>query len=68
MRVGKGTRYRSLAVLVKHTDLYAQCWGMTSGHAWWAYGEVASGRHSGFPHGRQGWVSGEYMATGYRHH
>ncbi|MFJ7148873.1 hypothetical protein ACIQVT_11785 [Streptomyces sp. NPDC100445] len=67
LRAGKGTRYRSLAVLARNIDFYAQCWGMTSGRVWWADGEVVSGRYSGFPDGRRGWVSGDYMATGYRH-
>ncbi|MEU0054688.1 hypothetical protein [Streptomyces sp. NPDC006309] len=67
LRAGKGTRYRSLAVLTKNTDFYAECWGITSGHVWWAYGEVVSGRYAGVPHGRRGWVNGDYLATGYRH-
>ncbi|MEU0254573.1 hypothetical protein ABZ299_19120 [Streptomyces sp. NPDC006184] len=36
LRAGRGARYRSLAVLVKNTDFYAQCWGVTAGHVWWA--------------------------------
>ncbi|MFF1285760.1 hypothetical protein ACFVY4_34455 [Streptomyces sp. NPDC058299] len=29
LRAGKGTRYRSLAVLAKNTDFYAECWDMS---------------------------------------
>ncbi|MEU0254181.1 hypothetical protein ABZ299_17115 [Streptomyces sp. NPDC006184] len=29
LRAGKGTRYRSLAVLARNTDVYAECWDMS---------------------------------------
>ncbi|GAB1325678.1 hypothetical protein [Streptomyces sennicomposti] len=63
LRAGRGTRARVLAVLAKNTDFYAECWGVTADDAWWAYGEVMSGRERG----RRGWVAGVYAATGYRH-
>ncbi|MFF3166763.1 hypothetical protein [Streptomyces sp. NPDC003273] len=67
LRAGRGTRYRSRAVLAKDTDFYAECWGVTAKGDWWAYGEVISGRYAGFPHGRRGWVNGDLVDTGYRH-
>ncbi|MFE9499380.1 hypothetical protein [Streptomyces collinus] len=67
LRAGRGTRYRSLAVLAKSTNFYAQCWGVTGKGIWWVYGDVVSGRYAGFPHGRRGWVNSDRVATGYRH-
>ncbi|MFG2635705.1 hypothetical protein ACGFX8_17725 [Streptomyces sp. NPDC048362] len=67
LRAGLGARSRSLAVLAANTEFDAVCWGMTPDHLWWAYGQVASGRHAGFPHGRRGWVGGRSLAVGHRH-
>ncbi|MGY4965092.1 hypothetical protein [Streptomyces sp. 900105245] len=63
LRAGRGTGHRSLAVLAKGTDFYAECWGVTARGVWWAYGVVESGARTG----RRGWVSGDLLAAGYRH-
>ncbi|MER6433181.1 SH3 domain-containing protein [Streptomyces sp900105245] len=63
LRAGRGTGHGSLAVLAKDTDFYAECWGVTARDVWWAYGVVESGAQGG----RRGWVSGDHLATGYRH-
>jgi hypothetical protein len=63
LRSGKGTSHTSRALLTRGTDFYAECWGRSSGRTWWAYGTVMSGPHNG----KRGWVSGDHMATGYRH-
>ncbi|MDI1458946.1 hypothetical protein NHG22_34835 [Streptomyces sp. ATE26] len=62
LRTGRSRHSRSVVVLPKNTDFYAECWGI-SADEWWAYGKVVSG----FATGRRGWVSGDYVATGYRH-
>jgi uncharacterized protein YraI len=62
LRSGRGAHHRSRGVLPRSTDVYAECWGL-QGDAWWAYGRVMSGPLKG----RTGWVSGDYLATGYRH-
>ncbi|MCG8970282.1 hypothetical protein [Streptomyces sp. CL12-4] len=63
LRSGKGTSHTSRALLTRGTDFYAECWGRSSGRTWWAYGTVMSGPHNG----ERGWVSGDHVATGYRH-
>ncbi|WP_432029855.1 hypothetical protein [Streptomyces sp. 1222.5] len=63
LRAGRGSGHRSLAVLARNTDFYAECWGVTARDVWWAYGVVESGARIG----RRGWVSGDHLATGYRH-
>lgn len=63
LRSGKGTSHTSRALLTRGTDFYAECWGRSSGHGLWAYGKVMSGPHNG----TRGWVSGDHVATGYRH-
>ncbi|UXY40531.1 SH3 domain-containing protein [Streptomyces albidocamelliae] len=63
LRAGRGTGHRSLAVLAKNTDFYAECWGITATDVWWAYGVVESGPLNG----RRGWVAGDHLATGYKH-
>ncbi|MFF4442809.1 hypothetical protein [Streptomyces sp. NPDC001621] len=63
LRAGRGTGHRSLAVLAKNTDFYAECWGVTAADVWWAYGVVESGPRNG----RRGWVAGDHLATGYKH-
>ncbi|SEE67282.1 Zeta toxin [Streptomyces sp. 2231.1] len=63
LRAGRGTGHRSLAVLAKNTDFYAECWGITATNVWWAYGVVESGPRNG----RRGWVAGDHLATGYKH-
>jgi hypothetical protein len=63
LRAGRGARNRSLAVLSRNTDFYAESWGVGSDGVWWAYGVVASGPENG----RRGWVAGDHVATGYRH-
>ncbi|MFD8375790.1 hypothetical protein ACFV2Z_34315 [Streptomyces sp. NPDC059688] len=63
LRAGRGTGHRSLAVLAKNTDFYAECWGVTAADVGWAYGVVESGPRSG----RRGWVAGDHLATGYKH-
>ncbi len=62
LRSGRGAHHRSRGVLPRSTDVYAECWGL-QGDAWWAYVRVMSGGYKG----RTGWVSGDYLATGYRH-
>ncbi|MFF7242035.1 hypothetical protein [Streptomyces collinus] len=62
LRAGRSRHSRSVMVLAKNTDFYAECWGVT-GTDWWAYGKVVSGSASG----RRGWVHIDYVATGYRH-
>jgi hypothetical protein len=62
LRSGRGAHHRSRGVLPRSTDVYAECWGL-QGDAWWAYVRVMSGGYKG----RTGWVSGDYVATGYRH-
>ncbi|WP_333774690.1 hypothetical protein [Streptomyces sp. IBSBF 3136] len=62
LRTGRSRHSRSVMVLPKNTDFYAECWGV-SGNDWWAYGKVVSGSATG----RRGWVSIDYVATGYRH-
>lgn len=66
LRAGRGTGYRSVAVLPMNTDFYVECWGFVHG-AWWAYGEVTSGPLAGFPRGRMGWVAGDHLAPGFKH-
>ncbi|MER6456522.1 hypothetical protein ABT270_28555 [Streptomyces sp900105245] len=63
LRAGRGTGHRSLTVLAKNTDFYADCWGATVTDKWWAYGVVESGPRNG----RRGWVVGDHLATGYKH-
>ncbi|MFJ8547145.1 hypothetical protein ACIRFH_35295 [Streptomyces sp. NPDC093586] len=63
LRSGKDTSHTSRALLTRGTDFYAECWGQSSGRTWWAYGTVMSGPHNG----KRGWVSGNHLATGYRH-
>ncbi|MFE5220230.1 MULTISPECIES: hypothetical protein [unclassified Streptomyces] len=63
MRAGRGTGHHSLTVLAENTDVWAEYWGVTARDVWWAYGVVESGAR----HGRRGWVSGDLLATGYRH-
>ncbi|MFF0837665.1 MULTISPECIES: hypothetical protein [unclassified Streptomyces] len=63
LRTNRSQYSRSVTVLPKNTDFYAECWGI-SGDEWWAYGKVVSGSTTG----RRGWISGDYVATGYRHH
>ncbi|ROP44171.1 hypothetical protein [Streptomyces sp. PanSC9] len=63
LRAGRGTGHRSLAVLARNTDFYAECWGATAADVWWAYGVVESGPRNG----RRGWVAGAHLATGYKH-
>ncbi|WP_333774693.1 hypothetical protein [Streptomyces sp. IBSBF 3136] len=63
LRTGRGTGHRSLAVLAKNTDFYAECWGATTTDMWWAYGVVESGPRTG----RRGWVADDHLATGYKH-
>ncbi|MFE9499822.1 hypothetical protein [Streptomyces collinus] len=62
LRTGRSRHSRSVMVLPKNTDFYAECWGVT-GSSWWAYGKIVSGSASG----RRGWVHIDYVATGYRH-
>ncbi|MEU1707556.1 hypothetical protein ABZ478_19380 [Streptomyces sp. NPDC005706] len=62
LRAGRSRHSRSVMVLPKNTDFYAECWGI-SGDDWWAYGKVVSGSATG----RRGWGSIDYVATGYRH-
>ncbi|MFF8953467.1 hypothetical protein ACF09I_32375 [Streptomyces sp. NPDC014940] len=41
------SRYsRSVMVMSKNTNFYAECWGI-SGDEWWAYGKVVSGSANG---------------------
>ncbi|MER6434523.1 hypothetical protein ABT272_44120 [Streptomyces sp900105245] len=63
LRAGRGTGHRSMAVLAKNTEFYAECWGVTARDVWWAYGVGESGAQGG----RRGWVSGDHLATGYWH-
>ncbi|MFJ8036061.1 hypothetical protein [Streptomyces sp. NPDC096032] len=63
LRAGGGTGHRSLAVLARNTDFYAECWGVTARDVWWAHGVVEPGARSG----RRGWVSGDHLASSYRH-
>ncbi|MER6850574.1 SH3 domain-containing protein [Streptomyces flaveolus] len=63
LRSGKGTSHTSRALLTRGTDFYAECWGRSTGHGLWAYGKVMSGPHND----ERGWVSGNHVATGYRH-
>jgi hypothetical protein len=63
LRADKGASHASRALLARNTDFFAECWGVTRGGDWWAYGSVVSGPYDG----RRGWVSGDYLATGYHH-
>ncbi|MFJ9901226.1 SH3 domain-containing protein [Streptomyces sp. NPDC091280] len=63
LRADKRTSSPSRALLARNTDFYAYCWGIAGDHDWWAYGRVVSGPYDG----REGWVRGDYVATGYRH-
>ncbi|MFF3639055.1 hypothetical protein [Streptomyces sp. NPDC002250] len=62
LREGRGTRHRSRTVLPRNTNFYVECWGRQT-DTWWAFGRVVSGPHNGM----HGWVSGDHLATGYRH-